>query len=154
GRSIRRGFKTVFHRNAGKRVLFDAFVDLGHFQSADFQDRGDDVGGMVILIPNLAACLNALGPRDNHGIAGATGVFRVAFEHFERSRGSRGPSSRVVFVGIWSAQFVYELHVLSKLVRITVEELVFVDRAAGAAFSGSAVVGAIEDERVFELSAL
>ena len=109
---------------------------------------------MVILVADLAARLDALGPRDDQRVAGAARVFRVALEHLERRREGRGPSGRIVLVGVRSAQLVDELHVLGQFVRVAVEELVLVDRAVGAAFAGRAVVRGVEDDGVLELAGL
>ena len=60
----------------------------------------------------------------------------------------------IVLVGVRAAQLVDELHVLGQFIRVAVEELVLVDRAVGAALSGRAVVGGVEDDGVVELAGL
>jgi hypothetical protein len=59
-----------------------------------------------------------------------------------------------VLVGVRSTKLVQQLHVLGEFIRVAVEELVLVDRSVRRALAGSAVVGAVEDDGVFELARL
>src|SRR5215472_12150717 len=55
----------IAHRYTAQRVLLDAVVHLWHLQSGNLENRWDDVHRMVILIAELAARFDPLGPR-NH----------------------------------------------------------------------------------------
>ena len=56
-----------------------------------------------------------------------------------------------MLVGVGATQHVEVLDVLGHRIRKPVEELVFVHRPAGAAFTGGAVVGRVEHDGVFKL---
>jgi len=55
-------------------------------------------------------------------------------------------------VRVGRSELVDHRHVRFDVVRVAVEEAILVDRSAWAALSGSAVVGAVQDQRVLELS--
>src|SRR5262245_29010345 len=103
---------------------------------------------MMVLVTHFASRLNPVGPRDDQGTAGATGILGVAFEHLERRREPNRPSSRIVVIGLSASENVEILYVLRHLVGEVVEEFVFVYRAVRAAFTRSSVVSAIENKRV------
>ncbi|MNV27386.1 hypothetical protein D3C71_1185350 [compost metagenome] len=135
GGGVRRGLEGVLHRYAGQRVLLHATIDLGHLYPAGVQDGRYDVHAVVILVTHLALGLESLGPVNHHRATGAAGIFGVAFEHLV-GRGERhGPAGGVVVIGFRSAKDIQVLEILRQFVGVAVEELVLVDRAAGAAFA-------------------
>src|SRR5277367_200748 len=73
----------VPHRGAHQRRLFDAVHRVGHLDAATIEDRGYDIGDMVVLVANFPARLDPLRPRNDKGIA-QTAVVGVALEHAER----------------------------------------------------------------------
>ena len=109
---------------------------------------------MVILLAHLTCGFDALRPGDHHRVASAARKLRVALEHLERRGERHRPSRGVVLVSVRTAQGVDVLHVLRELVGIAVEELVLVDRTVRRALTGSAVVRAVEDDRVLQLPGL
>jgi len=108
----------------------------------------------VVLVAHLSLRLDPLGPRNDQRATRAAAIFRVALEHLEWRRERHRPTGRKVVVGLRATEDIQILHVLGQFIGIVVEELVLVDRAARAAFTRSAVVRAIEDDRVVELFAL
>ena len=64
------------------------------------------------------------------------------------------PPGRVVVVGVRRSQVVQVAQVVGHVVRVGVEELVLVDRAVRAALTGRAVVRAVHDDRVVQLTGL
>src|SRR3954463_9758427 len=104
------GIEAVAHRHAGQRHLIDTIERPGKFETAAIQNRGNDVGGVVVLVAYLASGLHAPRPGDDQRITGATRV-GVALEHLEWRRERHGPAGRVMLVGVGAAQLVDELHV-------------------------------------------
>jgi hypothetical protein len=82
------------------RELLYAPVDLGHLDADDVEDGRHDVDRMVILVADLAARLDALGPGNDERIGCAAGVLGVALEHLERRRERGRPSRWEVAVSI------------------------------------------------------
>jgi len=152
GRSVGCRVEGVTHRDSGERVLPHALIHLGHLKPANLQDRRNNVHGMVILISDFAARLDAFRPRDDQRVTGAARVFGVTLEHLERRGEGSGPSGRIVLVGVRPSQNFQVLHVLGQVIRVAVEELVLVDRAVGSAFAGRTVVRRVEDDGVVELA--
>src|SRR5262249_27635725 len=101
------GVEGIAHRDAGERILLDASVSPWHLKAEDVQDGWNDVHGVMILVADLAARLDAFGPADDERVARAAGVFGVALEHFEWGRKGGGPAGGVVFVGVRSTHLIY-----------------------------------------------
>src|SRR5215471_20312708 len=73
-RIVRFRIERIAHRYTAQRVLLDTVVYLWHLQSGNLQNRWNDIHGMVVLIPDLAARLNPFGPRNHERVGSATRV--------------------------------------------------------------------------------
>ena len=65
-----------------------------------------------------------------------------------------GPAGRVMVIRVRRAEHVKILQVLGQLIRITVEELVFIDRSVRSSLPGGSVIRCIDDYGIFQLAGL
>ena len=105
-RPLRRGgrvVEAVSHADAVELALRVPLDRLRSVHAEDVEDRGDEVDRVVVLVADLPARLDPLGPGDDARVAGAA-VELVALPHLERRVERHRPTGRVVVVGQRAAE--------------------------------------------------
>ena len=140
-----------FETGAGDLFLRHAAQHGRRFDAEHFEHGGHHVDGVRVLVADLAARRDALGPRHDARIGDAA-VMDVALPALEGRVAGIRPAGRIVVVGFFAAQIVVVLEVLFERIRDTVEDQILVERAEETAFPRSAVVRHQQDERVIEIA--
>ena len=146
-RRRRRGVERVGEAFAVDRDLLMAAIDLGRRDTGEFQDRRRQVDDVVELVPDGAAVLDSLRPRDDQRIAHAAAMGVALVELQRRVRRLR-PAPRIVLIALGPADLVDLGAVDGGAVGQTVEPAQHVDGALRSAIDRGAVVRDQHDQRV------
>lgn len=115
------------------------------------QYRRQQIDGVSVLRADFPFCLDTLWPMHDERIADTSAV-GFPLPALERGVARPGPAPGVMIEILRAAQIVQRLEIGFQGLRHIVEELVFVDRAGGAALGAGAVVGDHHHQGVVQLA--
>ena len=131
------------------RLLGDTLVHVGCFNSDTFENRGQHVGDMVVLVAGGTGIADAVRPMHDERIPDTALIGVLLIEPKWRVADLR-PAGWVVVVEVWPADFVDSIDHVFGTASDQVEEPKFVERAVFAAFLAGAIVGDEHDDGVIE----
>ena len=144
-----RVFEAVAKAYALDRLLWHALVDIGGFDADTFENRGQEIRDMVVLIASCSGIADAVWPVHDERVTYAA-LVGVLFVETQRRIADLGPARGVVVVQVGSTDFVDTIHHVFRTATDQIEEPEFVQRAVFASLLARAVIGDQHDDRVVE----